>query len=124
MLRPGERLLTLSGIPDSMLADYGQRAGATTAISYRCTDHNAVLEPLAEIRGPPKRLLNEGSLRYHLGLIRDRQSIEPVSVYRARGAPTATLVDGVHRWRLSLALGYVKIPCRHLTKGEAAEYGL
>ena len=124
MLRPGERLLTLSGIPDSMLADYDQRAGATTAVSYRCTDQSAVLEPLTEIRGPPQRLLNEASLRYHLGLIRDRQSIEPVWVYRALGAPTATLVDGVHRWRLSLALGYAKIPCRHLTKDEAAEYGL
>ena len=107
-----------------MLADYGQRAGGTTAVSYRCNDQNVVLELLAEIRGPAQRLLNEASLRYHLGLIRDRLSIEPVWVYRALGAPTATLVDGVHRWRLSLALGYAKIPCRHLTKDEAAEYGL
>lgn len=49
---PDDRALTLSKIPDSMLVEYGLRRGGATAISYRCADPNAVLEPLAEISGP------------------------------------------------------------------------
>jgi hypothetical protein len=36
----------------------------------------------------------------------------------------AVLVQGAHRWRVSLALGFLMIPCWLLSSDEAADYGL
>jgi len=105
-----DRHLTLEHISDELLAEYGLRRGGATRPSYRSSDPNAVLISLAEIGGPQARNLNEQAIRDLLRGIRDDAPIPPVVVFREPGAATATLLDGLHRWRLSQALGYIAIP--------------
>jgi hypothetical protein len=116
--------LTLDGVPDYLLAEIGLRRGGATEASYRCADSLAVLVPLVEISGPKDRLLNEDRLRDMLRGVHERSPLPPIDVFRGQDAPLATLVHGAHRWRMSLALGYPMIPCRHLTRWEADELGL
>jgi hypothetical protein len=65
---------------------------------------------LAEVEAGEARNLNEQALRDLLRGIRDDALIPPVVVFRELGAATARLLDGMHRWRLSQALGYIAIP--------------
>lgn len=74
--------------------------------------------------GPAHRLLNEVRLRRLLKGVRDGDDLPAIHVYRAPGAPMAVLVQGAHRWRVSLALGFLMIPCWLLSSDEAADYGL
>jgi len=41
---------------------------------------------------------------------------------QATDAPVATLTHGMHRWQMSLALGYRMIPCRYLTVGRLTNW--
>ena len=116
--------LTLAEVPDTLLAGYGLRHGWANGGSYQYTDSNAVLLPLAEIDGPMHRLLNEKRLRSLLQGIRDRVALPPVVVFKREDVSTAQLIQGMHRWRLSQALGFTMIPCITLSPHEAAEYGL
>jgi len=67
-----------------------------------------VLISLAEIGGPKRENLNEQAIRDLLRGIRDDAPIPPVvRVSRNPAPPTATLLDGLHRWRLSAGAGEV-----------------
>jgi len=123
--KPGERALTLDGVPDSLLAEYGFRRGAVTAVSYHCADKQAALVPTAEVVAKrPDRKLNEQTVRDILCAIRDGTALPPIIVFRPPGVRCARLVDGTHRWRVSVALGFPMIPCLLLNRDEADAYGL
>jgi hypothetical protein len=117
--RPWERSLTLSDVPESQLAELGLWRGWATEASYRCADPAAFLTPLAELVGPPARRLNRETLASILAAIRDGAALPPVVVFREPDAATATLLDGMHRWRVSLALGFSSIPCTQPSRDDA-----
>jgi hypothetical protein len=103
------RLLTLDSVSDELLAEFGIARGKVTARNYRCTDPSTAFVPLADIIGP-NRKLSEDALRSLLSGVRDGAALPPVVIFREPGAATATLLDGLHRYRLSLALGFALIP--------------
>ena len=115
------RLLTLDGVSDSLLAEYGFTRGAASALSYPCTDSTATLVPLLDLIVPPRKL-NAEAVRDLLAVLRDGAALDPVPVFRDPGATQATLLDGVHRWHVSRALGFSSIPCTYLSR-EDAEVG-
>jgi hypothetical protein len=117
------RSLTLSDVTDALLGEAGLRRGSAIAPSYRYADAKAVLLPVAQIHADP-RMLNEEAVRSLLRGIREGLELPPILVHRAAGVANACLVHGMHRWRVSVALGYRLIPCLLLTDDEAAEYGL
>jgi hypothetical protein len=55
--------------------------------------------------------------------IRDGAILPPVCAFRCADG-VVRLTHGMHRWRVSQALGFRTIPCRLLTPDEAAQYGL
>jgi hypothetical protein len=75
--------------------------------------------PRLKLTGPQVRNLNEEAVRDLLRAIRDDAPISPVVVFRELGAATATLLDGLHRWLLSQALGYIAIPTTQPSREEA-----
>jgi hypothetical protein len=79
-----------------------------------------VLVQLLDVTGPKYRLLNEAAVRSLLRGVSDGDVIPPVVVYRDAAASVVTLLDGFHRWRISLALGFTDIPCKLVTS-EVAE---
>jgi hypothetical protein len=112
------RLLTLDSISDELLAQFGLSRRRVKADSYRCTDPTAVLVPLSEI-SVPDRKLNEDALRSLLSGVRDSTDLPPVVIFREPGAATARLLDGIHRYRLSAALGFRLIPAIQPTRDDA-----
>lgn len=118
-LRLMERPLTLDGVPDAMLAEYGFTRGEATEAAYRCVSPVAVLIPLADLIFPAERKLNEDAVRSLLAGVRDRSPIEPVPVVREPGAAKATLLDGMHRFQVSKAVGFTAIPCTYLSCSHA-----
>jgi ParB-like chromosome segregation protein Spo0J len=60
-----------------------------------------------------------GAIRDLLRGIRDDVPIQPVVVFREPGAGTAMLLDGLHRLRLSQALGFVAIPTTQPSREDA-----
>jgi hypothetical protein len=121
---PGARALTLSDVPDSLLAEYGFHRGGAPAMSYTCSEPAAVLVPIGEVSGPDGRKLNEEWVRSLLRGIRDGAELPPIVVVRHPGAPRAQLVNGAHRLHVSAALRFPMIPCLHLSRDEADAYGL
>ena len=113
------RPLTLDDVPDKLLAEYGLRRGAATGPSYRCTDPAGALVPLIEVIGPTHRKLNEEALRSLLRGVRDGADLPPIIVFREPGAAVATLLDGLHRVRLSLAVGFAVIPTTQTSREDA-----
>ncbi len=116
------RRLTLDGVPDSLLAEYGFTRGAASAASYPCTDPSATLLPLTELIVPVGRRLNAEAVRDLLAVLRDGAALDPVAVFREPGEAQASLLDGLHRWHVSQALGFPSIPCIFLSR-EDAEVG-
>ncbi len=112
------RSLTLDDIPNNLLAEYGLQRGGATVPSYRCTNPQAILVPIAEITAPVRKL-NECTLRCLLRGIHDGDDIPPIVIFREPGAPTAQLLDGLHRWRISLTLGFASIPATQPSRDDA-----
>ncbi len=80
------RPLTLDYIPDELLSEYALRRGAATEPSYRSTDPQSVLAPVAEITVPVRKL-NEDALRSLLHSVRDGDSLPPVVMFRKPARP-------------------------------------
>jgi hypothetical protein len=112
------RPLTLDGIPDELFAEYGLRRRGAVAPSYRCTHPQAVLVPVAEITAPVRKM-NPDELRSLLRGVRDGADLPPVVVFREPGALTTALLDGLHRYRVSLALGFSSIPATQPSREDA-----
>lgn len=115
--------LTLDGVPDELLAECDLRPGGATSEAYRCTDRAAVLAPLAVVCGPQARLLNRERLVKILRGFRDGADLPPVVAYAEATAGAIELLQGVHRWRASLAYGFTYIPCVLVSLTEALEAG-
>jgi hypothetical protein len=113
-----QRSLTLHDVPDDLLAEVGLARGGATTVSYSCTDAAAFLTTLGELVGPI-RMLNREALVSILCGIRDGTALPPVVVFREPGATKATLLDGLHRWRASSALGFSAIPCTQPSRDDA-----
>jgi ParB-like chromosome segregation protein Spo0J len=74
---------------------------------------------LYQVIGPGHRKLNEDALRSLLCAVRHRAPLPPVVVFREPGAATTMLLDGLHRWKVSAALGVNMIPCMLTTREDA-----
>jgi hypothetical protein len=108
------RPLNLYGIPSSLLAEYGLTTDAGQRQSYRCDDPVANLVPIRDILAPMGRGLNEDVVRQLLNGIKGAASIPPVIVVSEGFKQQVALLDGLHRFRVSLALGYPMVPCQHV----------
>jgi hypothetical protein len=113
-----KRVLTLDSVPGDLLAEYGLWRGGAGAASYRCIDPHAVLVPIAEITAPARKL-NPDALRSLLRGVRDGDNLPPVVVFREPGAVSAALLDGLHRYWVSVALGFSSIPAIQVSRKDA-----
>ena len=110
----GERRLTLDVVPQSLVEEFGARPG-DHGLHYRSADPAASLIELERISFPAGRKLSEESLRDLLPKMLSGFPIDPIDI---RNAPQGmSLHHGMHRLRLSLALGYRLIP-GHLWRPE------
>ena len=114
-MMPGERPLTLSVISEDLVAEYGLREIAATPESYRCDDQQAIPVCVGNVLAPMERKLNDATVRQILSGIRDGVSIPAVTVVPEFPPEQVTLLDGLHRFRVSLALGFRMIPCRRVS---------
>lgn len=112
------RILTLDDIPDDLFAEYGLRRRGAVASSYHCSSPQAILVPIADITAPVRKL-NPDALRSLLYGVREGADLPAIVVFREPGAATAALLDGLHRVRISLALGFVSIPAIQPSREEA-----
>jgi hypothetical protein len=110
------RPLTLYTISDELLAECGLVRDAATATSYRCTDPSALYLLLGNMIVPQSRKLNEAALKRILLGFRDGDNIPPVEAFYEPRTTHFHLLDGVHRWRASLAFGFPQIPCELKTR--------
>ena len=110
---------TLFTISDELLAECGLVRGGARGTSYRCTDPVALYLPLRNMVVPQSRKLNEGVLRQILRGFRDGDDIPPVEAFYEPSKAEFHLLDGVHRWRASLAFGFPQIPCELKTRNFA-----
>jgi hypothetical protein len=116
------RILTLDDVTDDLLAECGLNRGAASAPSYRCAEPTAVLLPTAKVIGPGRRKLNRDVLVNILNGFRQGHNIPPVEVFYEPQADELILLDGMHRWRASLAYGFAEIPCLMMTREWAEEF--
>jgi hypothetical protein len=107
---------TLYAISDELLAECGLVRGAAPATSYRCTDPAALYLPLGNMIVPQSRKLDEAVLKQILLGFRDDDDIPPVEAFYEPRTTQFHLLDGVHRWRASLAFGFPQIPCELKTR--------
>ncbi len=104
------RELTLEDVPEEMVR------GIPAAVSYGCAAQDAELIPLSDIRGPSRKL-NAEALEHLIRRIRDHADIDPATIFH--NGKVANLLDGMHRWRLSIACGFTHLPCRRVSREDA-----
>jgi hypothetical protein len=68
----------------------------------------------------PLRGANYGAVAYHKRCL--DHSISPEEVFYEQEEDQLILLDGMHRWRASLAYGFAEIPCLLMTREWAAEF--
>jgi hypothetical protein len=118
----GKRPLSLRAISEAMLAEYGLKPGG--ADSYRCDDLTARPFWISNVLAPQGRGLNEEAVRSLLRGVRDRAALPPVVVVAEGVAELVTLLDGLHRYQVSIALGFRSISCVQVSADEAVDgYG-
>jgi ParB-like nuclease family protein len=118
----GKRPLSLVEIPEAMLAEYGLKPGS--ASSYRYDDPTAKPVWISDVLAPQNRGLNEEAVRSLLSGVRDHAALPPVVVVAEGVAKQVTLLDGLHRYQVSVALGFRSIPCIQVSLDEAVDvYG-
>ena len=115
-------MLTLDDVTDELLAECGLTRGAASTESYRCAEPTAVLLPTAKVIGPTRRKLNHDTLVNILNGFRHGHSIPPVEVFHETETDELILLDGMHRWRASLAYGFAELPCLMMTREWAEEF--
>jgi hypothetical protein len=113
-----KRLITLDSISDELLTECALACGTVTATSYRCTDPTVVLLALAQVTGSDRKF-HEDALRRLLSDVRDGAALPPVVIFREPGAATATVLDGLHRYQLSVALGFTSISATQPSRDDA-----
>jgi hypothetical protein len=116
------RVLTLDDVTDELLSECGLTRGGASTESYHCTEPTAVLLPTAKVIGPTRRKLNRDTLVNILNGFRHGHSIPPVEVFYEPETDELILLDGMHRWRASLAYGFADLPCLMMTREWAEEF--
>lgn len=117
----GKRPLTLTAVPAEMIAEFGLQS--IVQPSYRCDETAIELIGITRVLAPQRRMLNEAATRSILKAVADGSPMPPVDVVREI-PDQVTLLDGMHRYVISLQLGFPSIPCRVFTEVEAADkYG-
>jgi hypothetical protein len=111
--------LDIAEVPDLLIAEMGLTGVGAKARSYRCTDPAAFFVRLDELIGPTTRMLELKTVTNILEGVRDDADIEPAVVFREPGASRAKLLDGEHRRRVSVKLGFVEIPCIQPSRADA-----
>lgn len=111
--------LDIAEVPDSLIAELGLTGIGATERSYRCSDPAAFFVRLDKLVGPKTRMLELKTVTNILEAVRNGTDIEPVVVFREPGASQANLLDGEHRRRVSIKLGFVEIPCIQPSREEA-----
>jgi hypothetical protein len=119
----GEHRLTLDEVPDALLAAYGFERGLVAQAHFRCSEAGAMLLPIELVRAPQRRLSEEG-LRSVLQGVRDAADFPACTAARDGDQGPAELIDGMHRYAVSVALGFGLLPCLILSVQEAREHGL
>jgi hypothetical protein len=69
-----------------------------------------VLLPTAKVIGPTQRKLNHDTVVNILNGFRHGHGI-PVEVFYEPETDEFIFLDGMHRWRASLAYGFAELPC-------------
>jgi hypothetical protein len=115
-----KRPLTLAAVPPELIAEFGLQH--VTLASYRCHDARSALEPIGRVRVQQPRMLNIDALKRILGWIRSDSPMEAVAVVREAN-DRLTLMAGMHRYQVSIAIGFRFIPCLIVSADEAAEMG-
>jgi hypothetical protein len=111
---------TLDVIPDALLSEFGLSRGCYAAReSYQCEAHAAIMIPLSQLFVPPALKMDEERLRWVLRGFRDNLRLPAVPVFRDPAASQATVLDGVHRFRASEAVGFRSLPCTLLSRAHA-----
>lgn len=97
---------------DELLAECGLSRGGARAPSYRCAECAAVLIPTLDVVGPTRRKFYHDDRAKSLRGFRDGDRIPPVEVFHEMQTEPAAyhLLDGMHRWRASQALGFAMLP--------------
>ena len=116
------RVLTLDDVTDELLAECALARGGASAKSYRCAEPTAVLLPADKVIGPQRRKLNRDTVVNILNGFRHGHSIPPVEVFYEQETDELILLDGMHRWRASLAYGFAEIPSVMMTREWAEEF--
>jgi hypothetical protein len=114
------RPLTLAAVSPELIAEFGLQH--VSLASYRCHDARSTLEPIGRVRIQQPRMLNIDALKRILGWIRSNVPLEPVTVVREAN-DQLTLLAGMHRYQVSIAMGFRFIPCLTVSADEAAEMG-
>ena len=113
----------LYSVPSEVFLEAGLRPGGATSSAYRCDDAGAVLIRLVDIRGPQigpgRRGYDPERLRSLVAAIARGTSLPPVPVFRESSDVRAVLLDGAHRFAVSIAYGCVEIPCELVARDEA-----
>lgn len=110
-------------VPDALLAEFGLQPYRATVPSYRCDDPAAVLVPIGElippILGPGRRGLAPERLRWVLKSIATGQPLDAIPVFREDGAICATILNGAHRYYVSVKCGFSSMPCKEQSREDA-----
>jgi hypothetical protein len=112
----------LYDVPAKLLAEFGLRPGGATVSSYKCNDPNAVMVPVGELIPPVlgvRRGLDPKRLRGVLAAVVGGRPLPPLPVFRELGAPRATILDGAHRYYVSVAYGFASVPCEFISRDDA-----
>jgi hypothetical protein len=112
----------LYDVPAKLLAEFGLRPSGATVSSYRCNDPNSVLVPVGELIPPVlgvRRGLDPKRLHSVLAAIAGGTALAPLPVFREIGAPRATILDGAHRYYVSVAYGFTSVPCEFISRDDA-----
>lgn len=103
-----------------MLAEYGLLSSMAGRRSYRCTRPGATFVPTVELTWSRDSPLSEERVRSILTGIRDNVDMPPAVAFRERGdGRTVVLLDGLHRVRVSIAVGLTHVPCRLVDRSVA-----
>ena len=113
--------LDIDEVPDSLIAAMGLTGVGATARRYRCTRPDMFIVRLDDLIAPIARRLELKTVTDILEGVRDGADIEPIVVFREPGATRAKLLDGEHRRRVSIKLGFVEISCIQPSRGEAED---
>lgn len=112
-------------VPAELFAAAGLRPGGATERSFRCESAGIAFVPIAQIRGPTiapgKRGLDRDRLDSIISGIAAGVALPPVPVYWEAEESKAVLLDGAHRFAVSIVYGFCEMPSLILSIEEARD---